>query len=59
MVAAISAVLLVVWLALFAVFLGLGGDPDVTDFELGHDTVITQPRRELRISAPGGRRREV
>ena len=38
MVAAISAVLLVVWLALFAVFLGLGGDPDVTDFELGHDT---------------------
>ena len=36
--AAISAVLLLVWLALFAVFLALGGDPDVTDFELGHDT---------------------
>ncbi|MET0578340.1 MAG: low temperature requirement protein A [Ilumatobacteraceae bacterium] len=37
MVSTISAVLLLVWLALFAVFLALGGDPDVTDFELGHD----------------------
>ena len=37
MVSAISAVLLLVWLALFAVFLALGGDPDVTNFELGHD----------------------
>jgi low temperature requirement protein LtrA len=37
MVSAISIVLLLVWLALFAVFLALGGDPDVTDFELGAD----------------------
>ena len=37
MVSAISAVLLLVWLALFAVFIALGGDPDVTNFELGHD----------------------
>ena len=37
MVSTISAVLLLVWLALFGVFLALGGDPDVTDFELGHD----------------------
>ncbi len=37
MVSAISAVLLLVWLALFAVYLALGGDPDVTDFELGAD----------------------
>jgi low temperature requirement protein LtrA len=37
MVGAISAVLLLVWLALFAVFLALGGDPDVADYELGHD----------------------
>ncbi len=37
MVSAISAVLLLTWLALFAVFLALGGDPEVTDFELGHD----------------------
>jgi len=37
MVGAVSAVLLLVWVALFAVFLALGGDPDVTDFELGHD----------------------
>ena len=37
MVSAISAVLLLVWLALFTVFLALGGDPDVTTFELGHD----------------------
>ncbi len=37
MVSTISAVLLLVWLALFAVFLALGGDPDVTNFELGHD----------------------
>jgi len=36
-VAAISAVLLLVWLALFVVYLALGGDPDVTDYELGHD----------------------
>ena len=33
MVSAISAVLLLTWLALFAVFLALGGDPEVTDFE--------------------------
>jgi hypothetical protein len=37
MVSAISAVLLLAWLALFAVFLALGGDPEVTDFELGTD----------------------
>ena len=37
LVSAISAVLLLVWLALFVVFLALGGDPDVTEFELGHD----------------------
>jgi low temperature requirement protein LtrA len=37
LVSAISAVLLLAWLALFAVFLALGGDPEVTDFELGND----------------------
>lgn len=37
MVSAISAVLLLAWLALFAVYLALGGDPEVRDFELGSD----------------------
>jgi low temperature requirement protein LtrA len=37
MVSAVSAVLLLVWLVLFAVYLALGGDPDVTDFQLGQD----------------------
>ena len=34
----VLAGMLLVWLALFAVFLSLGGDPDVTEYELGHDT---------------------
>ncbi|MET0910757.1 MAG: low temperature requirement protein A, partial [Ilumatobacteraceae bacterium] len=37
LLACISAVLLVAWLALFAVYLALGGDPEVTDYQLGHD----------------------
>jgi len=37
MVSTVSAVLLLAWLALFTVFLAFGGDPEVTDFELGHD----------------------
>jgi len=37
LLASISAVLLLAWLALFAVYLALGGDPDVEDFQLGHD----------------------
>jgi low temperature requirement protein LtrA len=32
-----SGALLVAWLALFAVYLALGGDPEVQDFQLGHD----------------------
>jgi low temperature requirement protein LtrA len=41
LVSCISAVLLVTWLVLFAVFLACGGDPEVKGFQLGHDT--TQP----------------
>ena len=37
LVSCLSAVLLLVWLVLFAVFLALGGDPEVRDFQLGHD----------------------
>jgi low temperature requirement protein LtrA len=37
MVSAIAAVLLLAWLALFAVYLAFGGDPEFTDFELGSD----------------------
>jgi hypothetical protein len=37
LVSTVSAVLLLAWLALFAVFLALGGDPEVIDFELGTD----------------------
>jgi low temperature requirement protein LtrA len=33
----ISVVLLLAWLALFVVFLALGGDPEVKDYQLGHD----------------------
>ena len=33
----VSAVLLLAWLALFAVYLALGGDPEVENFQLGHD----------------------
>ena len=36
----VSAVLLLAWLALFAVYLALGGDPEVEDFQLGHDRGI-------------------
>ena len=32
-----SVVLLLAWLALFAVYLALGGDPEVVDFQLGDD----------------------
>ena len=38
-----SAVLLLVWLALFVVYLVLGGDPEVTDYELGHDRSSPSP----------------
>jgi low temperature requirement protein LtrA len=37
----VSAVLLVAWLALFFVFLALGGDPEVEDFQLGHDSAAS------------------
>jgi low temperature requirement protein LtrA len=37
LVAGASAVLLLTWFALFVVYLALGGDPEVRDFELGHD----------------------
>jgi len=30
-------VLLLTWLALFAVYLALGGDPEVENFQLGDD----------------------
>ena len=33
----VSAVLLLAWLALFAVYLALGGDPEVENFQLGDD----------------------
>ncbi|MBI5087737.1 MAG: low temperature requirement protein A [Actinobacteria bacterium] len=33
-----SAVLLLAWLVLFSVYLAVGGDPEVRDFQLGHDT---------------------
>jgi len=38
LVSSISAVLLAVWLLLFAVYLASGGDPEVKGFQLGHDT---------------------
>ena len=38
-----SALLLLVWLALFAVYLALGGDPEVTDYQLGHDRSSPTP----------------
>ncbi len=56
MVSAISAVLLLVWLELFAVYLALGGDPDVTNFELGHDQTTPRPTHEVPDDA--GSRRE-
>jgi amino acid transporter len=37
LLACISVVLLVAWLALFAVYLALGGDPEVENFQLGDD----------------------
>jgi low temperature requirement protein LtrA len=37
LVAGVSVVLLLTWLALFVVFLALGGDPEVVEFQLGHD----------------------
>ncbi len=37
LVSAVSLVLLAAWLVLFVVYLALGGDPDVTEFQLGHD----------------------
>ena len=37
LVASISALLLLVWLAMFAVYLALGGNPDVENFQLGDD----------------------
>jgi len=39
LVASTSAVLLATWLIVFAVFLAQGGDPEVVDFQLGHDGV--------------------
>jgi low temperature requirement protein LtrA len=37
LVSSISAILLAAWLVLFAVYLASGGDPEVKDFQLGHD----------------------
>lgn len=37
LVASTSVVLLAAWLVLYAVFLARGGDPEVVDFQLGHD----------------------
>jgi low temperature requirement protein LtrA len=39
-----SVVLLVAWLVLFAVFLASGGDPEVRDFQLGHDDTLSTHR---------------
>ena len=39
LVSSAAAALLVTWLVLFAVFLACGGDPEVRDFQLGHDNV--------------------
>jgi low temperature requirement protein LtrA len=39
LVSCTAAVLLLGWLVLFAVFLACGGDPEVIDFQLGHDQV--------------------
>ena len=36
----VSAVLLLAWLAMFAIYLALGGDPEVEDFQLGDDRGI-------------------
>jgi low temperature requirement protein LtrA len=38
LVSCVSAILLLTWLVVFAVYLALGGDPDVTEFQLGHDS---------------------
>ena len=43
LVSSISAVLLAVWLLLFAVYLASGGDPEVKGFQLGHDTTSDPP----------------
>ena len=37
LVVSVSIALLVAWLVLFAVFLASGGNPEVTDFQLGRD----------------------
>ena len=37
LLSSVSAVLLLTWLALFAVYLALGGDPEVENFQLGDD----------------------
>jgi low temperature requirement protein LtrA len=39
LVSCTAAVLFLAWLVLFAVFLACGGDPEVIDFQLGHDHV--------------------
>lgn len=39
LVSSTAAALLLAWLVLFAVFLASGGDPEVIDFQLGHDHV--------------------
>ena len=36
LVSCTAAALLLAWLALFAVFLACGGDPEVIGFQLGH-----------------------
>jgi low temperature requirement protein LtrA len=38
LVACTAAALLAAWLVLFSVFLAYGGDPEVINFQLGHDT---------------------
>jgi low temperature requirement protein LtrA len=37
LVAWVTAVLLALWLGLFAAYLAAGGDPEVVDYQLGHD----------------------
>ena len=55
LLASISAVLLLAWLALFAVYLALGGDPEVTNFQLGHDRgALSRPLPTSSSSEGGG-----
>jgi hypothetical protein len=42
LVSTVSVALLGAWLALFVVYLSLGGDPEVRGFELGHDSTSSE-----------------